>query len=87
MLCAFGDQFGPPYCQHEKESLHSSRGGEMLHQRVGKLCDCENEDEVEEQLDKGYLTVSLAAAGPEEAPCRPWRWVEMGSLMTYGSLL
>ena len=54
----------------------------MLHQQVGKLCDCENEYEVEKQLDKGNLTVSVTAAGPEEAPIdlgHGWRWK---SLMT-----
>ena len=49
----------------------------MLHQQMGKLRDCENKYEVEEQLDKSDLAVTVTAAGSQEAsiefgPGRMW---------------
>ncbi|MEA2584049.1 MAG: hypothetical protein QOF33_2134 [Thermomicrobiales bacterium] len=52
---------GAPDREQEQESLKGAVEGEVFEEVVGELGDCEDEDEVEEQLDEGNARPAVAA--------------------------
>jgi len=61
-----GEDPYPPHRQEQDGGLEHAERREMRQQRVGELRDCEDKDEVEEQLDVGDAMMAVWRTDPQQ---------------------